>query len=117
LGTNPANAGTIHTGGAGDFEYGVSCNPPSAACGNGGSSPYTGTLTFDITASGLTLAKLEQNADGNYFSMDVLGTTGHTGVIDAHTFTPITPAPEPGTLALLGSTLAGFALLRRRKRA
>ena len=62
VGGNPANAATISMNGAGDFEYGVSCNPPSGACGNGGSAPYFGTLSFDITASGLTLASLEQNA-------------------------------------------------------
>src|SRR3954453_8203978 len=94
-GGNPANAATISMNGAGDFEYGVSCNPPAGACGNGGSAPYFGTLFFDITASGLTLASLEQNGNGQYFGMDVFPPSGRTGVIDASAIAPPPKVPEP----------------------
>ena len=59
--------------GAGDFEYGVLC---TTACGSGGSSPFTGTLSFTISDT-LTLASLEQNAHGNRssFGLDVIGPT------------------------------------------
>ena len=121
VGGNPVGAATIQMNGTGNFEYGLDCNTSGLACtGNGGGHAYHGTLAFDITASGLTLASLQQNADGHYFSVDVIGQTGRTGDVDASSFVCTqgctTPAPEPGTLVLLGSALAGFGILRRRKR-
>jgi hypothetical protein len=41
--------GSIHTGGAGTFDYDIRCN--SATCGTGGNHPYTGSLTFDGAAT------------------------------------------------------------------
>ena len=79
--------------GAGDFEYGVLC---TTACGSGGSSPFTGTLSFDITDT-LTLASLQQNPDGNVFAMDVIAPNGNTGIIDASVITPPITAPEPAS--------------------
>ena len=83
-GSNPTGAQTIHMDGAGDFEYGVLC---TTACGSGGSSPFTGTLSFTISDT-LTLASLEQNLAGEFFGLDVIGPTGKTGI-------PLTIEPQP----------------------
>jgi len=63
----------------------------------------------------LTLASLEQNANGEFFGLDVIGPTGKTGIIDASSGTVI-KIPEPSSLAMLGgSLLLAGVVLRRRK--
>lgn len=108
---NPESAGSLHMDGTGYFEYGVNCT----ACGSGGSNPQSGPLTFSLSGSGLSAGSFEQNADGQYFAVDLLG-QGNTGAVDASTRT--TTAPDGGmTLMLLGGALVGLEALRRRVRA
>jgi len=108
--SNPETAGTLHMDGAGFFEYGVQCT----GCGNGGSNPQSGPLTFTITGTGLSTSSFETNGT-NYFAVDLLG-QGNTGAVDASV--PTRTAPDGGmTLMLLGGALLGLEALRRRVRA
>jgi hypothetical protein len=97
------------------FEYALNCNPPSGACGNGGSRPAPSPLDFIVTAAGLTPAAFNDtgNASGSPFAADVLSSNGNTGLIDASLST--TNVPEPTSLALLGGILA-FTVRKIRRR-
>ena len=142
-----ANKGGYSTGGNfGTFSYAIECEvapkdapDPSAYCASqpGGGGMQYSELSFDVTLSpALTLTDfMATNPEGFYFSVDLIGPNGNTGVIGANDFqecTPNTPGcspqeclpttpgcipsvPEPGTLALIGvSLLSGLALRRRR---
>ena len=50
---------------------------------------------------------------GNVFVADALAPTGNTGPVDATT--PTTPVPEPSTLMLVGSALAGLGIWVRKR--
>jgi len=102
-------ADSLHMSATGFFDYGVEWGT------QGGGHGTPGPLTFIITAPGLTLASLEQNAAGNFFAVDILsGTTGNTGAVDAADETHV---PDGGsTLTLLGFVLLGVGILRRNLR-
>jgi hypothetical protein len=114
------NAGSLHMDGTGFFSFGLE------GFGSGGSAPDGSSLSFDITATGLTLANLTGNAAGELFAADIIsGTTPagctlaagncNTGGIDV-------PVPAPlvghGLLVLLaiGGVLSGSKLLERHKK-
>lgn len=118
-----SSTGSLHTGGAGYWDYAIACSV--ATCGNGGQSPYTGTLGF--TVDNVTLADFVANSDSNYFSADVcLGISGGTcsggitGVVVANlsfvTSTSNTDVPEPASVTILGAALGTIAFFRRRLR-
>ena len=115
----------------GTFKYAVDCVAGGGACGNGASNSTTSSLEFDVNHSPtLSLADFAAtNPEGFYFTVDLIGPTGRTGVVGANTFTtspdcipgspecqPDTGLPEPGTLALLAVAMFGVAVGSRRVR-
>ena len=112
-----ATAGNLHFDGFGNLDYALTCD----ACGNGGSNPFAGPISFDVTAAGLTpssfaeLSRLPPGSEQAYFVADIMGTTGNTGPVGA-TLSQ-TAVPEPGSISLLasGALLLMFALLRRNR--
>jgi hypothetical protein len=104
-GGNPQSKQSLHMDGTGFFEYGLD------GIGSGGSDPLGSSLTFTLTAAGLSTGSFEKNTDLQYFAVDVIGPNGNTGGVDAST------VPDGGmTLMLLGGALVGLESLRRRFR-
>ncbi len=111
-------AGDLHFDGFGLLDYALLCN----VCGNGGSNPFAGPISFDITALGLTpgsfkeLSRLPPGSEQTYFVADIIGSNGKTGPVGAMLVN--TPVPEPTSFLLFGSgaSLLALSVLRRRKR-
>ena len=115
-----ASAGTIHSGGGGDFSFAISC----LGCRHGGSGVLPGPLDFTVT--GVTISDFIANTKGNFFATDICdgfsgtrcsGTPGITGlaIADGPNNPPPRRVPEPITLTLFGAGLAGAFAVRRRK--
>ena len=124
--TAAATGSNISFDGLGNFDYGMVCT----GCGNGGGGGINGPLTFDVAASGLTLASFAENSRNNQgtidpngfvFGADILsGTTGQTGPVGASgpgtqcTDCQQGNVPEPTSIALLGGILVFTARRIRR---
>jgi hypothetical protein len=119
---NSLSAGTVSMDGFGNFLFGV-----SVSNGNGGSSNGGSTLTFDIWATGLSLASiggLSTNPPGSasvQFAADIIqgcntgltSCSGGTGIIGTGSVSPI---PLPPAALLFGTALVGLGVLGRRRR-
>jgi len=104
---------------AGNYNYKLDCN---LTCGSS-HGVYTTPFTFDI--AGITTASFIGGSlagggnSNNYFLADlsVPGATGaaNTGVAGATLTSDVRQVPEPMTLLLFGSGIAGIGAMRRRK--
>jgi|SRR5579862_114439 len=122
--TDWTQQGTTHEDGAGTFDYGLNCK----TCGPSANDIGLTTLSFDVSATGLTVGSFNVLSSGGspdaYFGATVFNTTNGscTGVIGSDgTGTPknggsnngtgpctsggTTTVPEPAAISLLGGIL------------
>jgi hypothetical protein len=109
---NPQSAQNFNFDGVGNFDYGLKCD----LCGNGGGGGLPGP--FSVHISDITTASFAQNANGQFFGVDIIsGTTGLTGAVDASVAVQVPFAPVgaglPGFIAACGGLVA---LARRRRK-
>ena len=79
-------------------------------------------VRIGVTAAGLTINSLTPSQNGSpdaYFVADIYSSlTGNTGPVDASVpnLNTQTSVPEPNSLAVFGSALLGFGVIRRRRK-
>ena len=60
------------------------------------SNPQPGPVDFTIAAVGLTINSLQQNSFGQFFAVDLIGSSGNTGAVDARASEPAAAAAAAG---------------------
>jgi hypothetical protein len=114
-GTYASGTFSLNTAGGSNTPYGTFGVAIDSSANNGSGAAYYGDLAFTLTrASGLDTTSFIQNGSGAYFAADITNGT-NTGAVAATTRNTPTTVPEPMSLALVGTGLVAFGLLRRRK--
>jgi hypothetical protein len=125
----PLSDGFTATGAAtassfGSFSASVDCTQ-EPLCGNGTSAKFAGELQFEIkNTSGLTPEDFISNRGGWYFASDIGAptssgrfSTGNLGTDTPGTTTrDLSSVPEPGSIILFGTLLAGVVTGLRKGR-
>jgi len=104
----------------GKFNYSVSC---TSGCGNGGSDPNPGPLSFDVQLANVSVYQFVGSSKGFYFASDLIGPgpegaprTGNMASLGPNNgTTDVAAVPEPASLTLLGSGLMFVASRFRRR--
>jgi hypothetical protein len=99
--------------GIGSFSDYVDCS----IC-TGGNPGQPTSLSFDVssTAGAITTASFITDSAGYYFASDILAGNGNTGNVANNTPGTVSATPEPATFGLIGLSLVGFGLLRRKRK-